>query len=98
MINEVIWTAGAAQDYLQTPAIPSNHLLDAIIELLKLFPELGSPVNHAPNVRRALAGTERHFGLYYSHTKSRIIILALLDLRQSPAKIETILSSRDIDS
>jgi hypothetical protein len=41
MITEVIWTSAASQDYLEATALPPTKSMDAVIELLKLFPDMG---------------------------------------------------------
>lgn len=97
MISDVIWTAGAAQDYLTSDSsLAPPPAIDALIELLRLFPDMGPLVPRSRRVRRALVGRKRLYGLYYASTAHRLIVLALIDLRQNPASIETMLKSRGI--
>ncbi len=68
--------------------------IDALVELIRLFPDIGSSVRDSNRLRRGLVGRARVYGLYYSASESRLIIVALLDLRQNPQVIEQILESR----
>ncbi len=97
MTLEVIWTSGASQDYLNADArLAPTSAIDGLVQLLRLFPEMGSP--ESDKVRRALVGNRRVYGLFYSSDATRIIVLALIDLRQSPEAIESLLRDRGIDS
>lgn len=55
-------------------------------------------VRHSTRLRRVLLGRKRQFGLYYSLVGARLIVSALIDLRQAPEKIQTILDERTLDS
>jgi len=97
MTPEVIWTSGASEDYLKAdPKIAPSIAIDGIVQLLRLFPEMGS--SESARVRRVLVGRRRFYGLYYASTQSRIIVLALVDLRQDPDIVESLLRSRGIGS
>lgn len=48
--------AAASQDYLESAAVPPTESIDAMIELLKLFPDMGSVVSLSQRIRRALLG------------------------------------------
>jgi len=99
VIENVIWTGGASQDYLAADShLASSQAIDAIIELLRLLPDMGAPVSKSQRIRRVLVGRKRIYGLYYASTGARLIVLALIDLRQNPAKIEEFLKSRGIEN
>jgi len=103
-IAEVIWTNGASADlqrtfdWLESTEPPSGEAFleaaSAAIELLKSFLERGSKVRASPRMRRVLLGKRREYGLYYAVTGHRLILTALIDLRQDPAAIEKILNER----
>ena len=97
VIEEAIWTSGAADDYLRADSIlASSDAIDAVISLVRLFPEMGSRVPGTDRIRRVLVGRRRFYGLYHSVVGNRLIVVALLDLRQDPDKIEGILRERGI--
>lgn len=94
---DVIWTSGASEDYLKADArLAPTRAIDGLVQLLRLFPDMGAP--ESPTVRRVLVGRRRVYGLYYSSSPPRIIVLALADLRQDPGTIEKILRNRGIVS
>ena len=77
MINEAIWTSAAPQDFLRVdPRLASSREVNAILALIRFFPEMGSPVGGSVEVRRALVGKKRFFGLFYAFDAKRIIVLA----------------------
>lgn len=95
MLEEVIWVSGAAQEYLEAnPKLVSSEAIDALIELVRLFPDIGSKVSASKRIQRVLVGRNKIYGLFYSVTGKRLIIVALIDLRQSPAEIENVLRRR----
>lgn len=95
MLDEVIWISGAGQDYLDSnPVLAPPEAIDGLIELIRLFPEMGSKVRGSNRLRRGLVGKKRRYGLYYTAQNNRLIIIALLDLTQDIATIESILRSR----
>jgi plasmid stabilization system protein ParE len=97
MTPEVIWTSGASEDYLKAdPMIAPSSAVEGIVQLLRLFPEMGS--SESTRVRRVLVGRRRVYGLFYAPTQTRIVVLALVDLRQDPDIVETLLRSRGIGS
>lgn len=73
---EVIWTAAASDDYIKTEAAKVASL-DTTLQLLQVFPEMGARVPYSSRLRRLLVGSQRHFGLYYSISGKRIIVVAL---------------------
>jgi plasmid stabilization system protein ParE len=103
-IVEVIWTSGASADlqrtfdWLETAEPPWGETFleatSAAIELLKSFPGRGSKVRGSAQLRGVLLGKRREYGLYYAVTGNRLILTALIDLRQDPAAIEKILRER----
>ena len=95
MLEEVIWVSGAAQEYLAAnPNLISSEAIDALVELVRLFPEIGSKVNASKRIQRVLIGKNRVYGLFYSVSGKRLIIVALINLRQSPDEIEQKLRKR----
>lgn len=95
MLENVIWTSGASEDFLKADArVAPTQAIDALVELIRIFPDIGSSVRGSNRLRRALVGRARVYGLYYAASESRLIIVALLDLRQNPQVIEQILRSR----
>lgn len=96
-MKEVIWTASAAEDYLRAESSKPYEFaagLDGALSLLKAFPQMGAPVPDSKKLKRILVGRYRHLGLYYGLTPNRIVVVALIDLRQDPASIEAIIRSR----
>ncbi len=97
MISDIVWTSGASEDYLKAdPALASPEMIGATLELLRLFPEMGSGVGASVRIRRALIGRQRAFGRYYSVLGARLAVVALLDLRQDPVALERLLKTRGI--
>lgn len=95
MLDEVIWISGADQDYLESnPVLAPPDAIDGLIELIRLFPEMGARVRGSDRLRRGLVGRKRRYGLYYTAHNNRLIVIALLDLTQDAATIESILESR----
>lgn len=94
-VNEVVWTSGAADDYLgfeTTAAFEAG--LSAALELLRQFPEQGPMVPHSNILRRLLVGKHRQIGLYYAVCGSRIVVTALVDLKRDPSEIVELLHTR----
>ncbi|MDF1816586.1 MAG: hypothetical protein P1V20_30570 [Verrucomicrobiales bacterium] len=90
--TEVVWTLGASQDFLEAQSGQSDevifvHAVDSALELLKSFPGMGAKVSFLKNHRRILVGKDLEYGLYYTTTGQRLIISAMLNLRQSPQSI-----------
>jgi len=95
MLEEVIWISGAELDYLESnPVLAPSDAIDGLIELLRLFPEMGARVPGSDRLRRGLVGRARRYGLYYTTHGNRLIVVALLDLTRDAATIESILESR----
>ena len=60
--------------------------VDKALGILRAFPEAG-PVNFAGRIRR-LVVMKTHLGIFYSIAGRRVLVGAVLDLRQSPRTIE----------
>jgi hypothetical protein len=75
---------GAQSDLLAIYAICGEriyHQVDKALSILRLFPEI-APVNFGGRIRR-LVVTRTTLGIFYSVTGNRVLIGAVLDLRQS---------------
>tara|TARA_R110002096_G_scaffold54517_17_gene140634 strand:- start:7699 stop:8022 length:324 start_codon:yes stop_codon:yes gene_type:complete len=104
MIDEVVWTQGASADLqeqfekLEDTAdgrgLELIERVDAAMELLKAHPEIAS--RYGTRLRRKLIGKNCEFGLFYSIVGHRIILAALLDLRQDPKQILRTLKQRGV--
>ncbi len=94
MLKAVIWVSGAAADYLSVnESLAPSDSIDEAIQLVRLFPDLGARQGRS-SIRRVLIGKQRTFGLFYAINGNRLIVVALLDLRQSPSAIEETIRSR----
>lgn len=57
MLEEVVWTSSAAGDYLASNSNQApTQAIDGLLELIRLFPEMGTRVGTSGNLRRALVG------------------------------------------
>lgn len=99
MDDWLVWTSGATSDLqtiytsLQEPV--GEELLgeiDAVLSLLKQFPRQARI--YGGNIRRILLGKGNLYGLFYSIEGRRVVIAAVLDLRQDPNRIQALLKSR----
>lgn len=72
-----IYTLRGERVYLQ---------VDKALGILRAFPEAGA-LNFGERIRR-LVVTKTHLGIFYSISGRRVIVSAVLDLRQSPRAIE----------
>lgn len=95
MVEEIIWTERASQDYLSacTRLAPDSDI-DYFLGLAKVFPEIGSRVPWSKNLRRGLIGPKRAYGIFYSMQGVRLFVVALLDLRLDAVTIEDIVNRR----
>lgn len=94
---EIIWTQSATEDYLSAEVDRFGEFaagIDGALNLLRAFPRMGSPARQSLRLRRILVGKRRHFGIYYGLTENRIIVVALINLRQDEETITEILQSR----
>ncbi|SKB01470.1 hypothetical protein SAMN02745166_03379 [Prosthecobacter debontii] len=94
-MNQTLWTLGAEMDVqaiYERLEVLEEGMGDrfygevlADLKLLEAFPEIGSLV-YGDRLRRVFV-FNRNYGLYYVAEKSRLVIHALLDLRQDPDQI-----------
>lgn len=95
MVEEIIWTERATQDYLSASlTLVPDQDIDNFLGLAKVFPEIGSSVRWSSNIRRGLIGPKRVYGIFYSVHGGRLFVLALLDLRMDSKSIEAIVDTR----
>ncbi|MEM7699623.1 MAG: hypothetical protein AAF236_14595 [Verrucomicrobiota bacterium] len=95
----VVWTAGASNDFLSAQSDQADEVgfvygIDSALSLLKSFPEMGSKVTFLERHRRILVGKRREFGIYYTVVGDRLIVSAMVNLRQSPEAIVELLKGR----
>ena len=64
--------------------------LDRCVSLLSRYPRIGRPHR---GVYRKLLVPDHPFGIFYAAEPSRVVIVAVLDLRQDPKAIERRLGS-----
>ncbi|WP_395736624.1 type II toxin-antitoxin system RelE/ParE family toxin [Prosthecobacter sp.] len=86
--NEIVLLQGAQSDLLSIYAVQGEQTylrVDQALGILRLFPEAG-PMHHKNKIRR-LVVTRTHFGVFYSITGTRVLVGAVMDLRQSPRHI-----------
>jgi plasmid stabilization system protein ParE len=91
--NELVLLQGAQSDLLSIYATQGEQTylrIDQALGILRLFSEAG-PVHYKNKIRR-LVVVRTHFGIFYSVTGSRVLVGAIMDLRQSPKVIEGRLS------
>lgn len=86
-MNEILLLQGAQADLLN---LYSRHgdegyrVIDEELELIRGMPQL-APMFSDPFRRRVVQGTP--FGIFYTITGSRVVVTAVLDLRQNPESI-----------
>lgn len=88
-MNEIVLLQGAQSDLLSIYAVHGERTylrIDQALGILRLFPDAGP--KHSKNNLRRLVVTRTHFGIFYSVTESRVLVGAVMDLRQSPQVIE----------
>ena len=86
---ELILLQGAQSDLLSIYSVLGERAylrVDQTLGLLRRFPEAG-PLHFGARIRR-LVVPRTPLGIFYSVTGSRVLIAAVLDLRQSPEAIE----------
>ncbi|MDI1313243.1 type II toxin-antitoxin system RelE/ParE family toxin [Prosthecobacter sp.] len=93
MAHEIVWTAGAEADLLRIYEQVGDHdlaikvlrePLKRVLSLLREYPALGSKVHGTQRIRRLLTGPGKRFGIFYVAEVRRIMIHALIDMRQDP--------------
>jgi plasmid stabilization system protein ParE len=103
-IAEIIWTRGAADDLQELftamearePGSGERYcdVVNGALELLRAFPARAPMAQGSARLRRLLIGTHRECGLFYAAIGGRIVVAAVIDLRQDPAKIAEMLKAR----
>ena len=86
-MNEVVLLSGAQADLLELYARSGDkgyQRIDRELELNRRMPEI-APVFARRFRRRVVTGTP--FGIFYTRVGARVIVSAILDLRQDPAMI-----------
>lgn len=82
---EIVLLQGAQSDLLSIFSGQGERLyshVDKTLGILRYFPEAG-PIKHGQNLRRLLV-TKTTLGIFYTVSGTRVMIGAILDLRQSP--------------
>jgi plasmid stabilization system protein ParE len=90
---EIILLQGAQCDLLTIYTLRGERMylqVDKALDVLRVFPKAG-PVNFAGRVRR-LVVSRTPLGIFYSVNGNRVLVGAVLDLRQAPDTIEKRLS------
>jgi plasmid stabilization system protein ParE len=93
---EIVILQGAQSDLIKITIRHGDRFdssLDRAFRHLMLFPESAPQYSSEPPIHRILI-PESHLGAFYSISGSRVLVLAVLDLRQDPEKIEDRLSNR----
>ncbi|MGV3660889.1 MAG: hypothetical protein ACO1TE_11930 [Prosthecobacter sp.] len=95
MACEIVWTRGAEADFLSLDDQLGDHdlalrllwkPLSHMLALLVNYPGMGSRVG-SRKLRKVLFGQKRCFGLFYTEEGKRLMLLALLDMRQDPESL-----------
>jgi hypothetical protein len=85
----IVLLQGAQSDLLSIYAARGERMylqVDKSLGILRTFPEAG-PINFGGHIRR-LVVPRTPLGVFYSITGKRVLVGAVLDLRQSPDAIE----------
>lgn len=86
---EIVLLQGAQSDLLSVYSALGERVylqVDKSLEILRAFPEAG-PVNISEHIRR-LVVPRTPLAIFYSIAGNRVLVGAVLDLRQSPSLIE----------
>ena len=87
--REIVLLQGAQSDLLAIFAGRGErvyHEVDKALGILRVFPEI-TPVHFGRSIRR-LVVAKTTLGIFYSFTGNRVLVGAILDLRQSPRAIK----------
>ena len=87
--HEIVLLQGAQSDLLSIYAAQGERAylrVDNALGILRLFPEAG-PMHYKSRIRRLIV-TRTNFGIFYSVTGTRVLVGAVMVLRQSPKIIE----------
>lgn len=91
---EIVLLQGAQADLLEIYTSRGESVytrVDKALDILKTFPEV-APLAFGTHIRR-LVVMKTTLGIYFSLTGSRVLIGAILDLRQSPNSVQRRLKS-----
>lgn len=86
--REIVLLQGAQGDLLSIyigQGVRAYHRVDNALGILRIFPEAG-PMHFKGRIRR-LVVTKTNLGIFYSVTGARVLVGAILDLRQSSDSI-----------
>lgn len=101
MALEIVWTAGAESDLLRLYDLLGDRdlaikalrePLDHALGLLSENPALGPQVRGTQRVRRLLTGPRLRFDIFYVEEARRLMMHALVDMRQNPELLRLRLS------
>ena len=87
--HEIVLLQGAQSDLLSIHVVRGEKVylqVDKALGIRRAFPEAG-PVNFGGRIRR-LVVTKTPLGIFYSITGNRVLVGAVLDLRQSQRGIK----------
>jgi len=101
MAHEIVWTRGAEADLLaiyqewDRALSGDEEWIDSLLlrslqrtlDLVALHPEAGPRVARTKKLRRILLGPKRRYGIFYVIEGRRILIHAVIDLRQDPKRL-----------
>ena len=88
--HEIVLLQGAQSDLLSIYAGYGELTylrVDHSLGILRLFPEAG-PMHYKGRIRRLIV-TRTNLGIFYSVTGDRVLVGAVMDLRQEPKIIES---------
>lgn len=92
--HEIVLLQGAQSDLLSIYSLLGERTytrVDKALGILRVFPTAG-PSHFGDHIRR-LVVSKTPLGIFYTVTGQRVLIAAILDLRQSPESIQRRLSS-----
>ena len=87
-LGEIVLLQGAQSDVLSIYAVQGERIyqrVDRALGILRFFPEAG-PLQAGGRIRRLLV-TKTNFGIFYTATGKRVLVGAVMDLRQSEEMI-----------
>lgn len=87
-LSEIVLLQGAQSDLLCIYAVHGERVyqrVDQALGILRMFPEAG-PQQAGGRIRR-LVVTKTNFGVFYTVTGKRVLVGAVMDLRQSEETI-----------
>jgi hypothetical protein len=87
-LSEIVLLQGAQGDVLSIYAVQGERIylrVDHALGILRMFPEAG-PQQSGGRIRR-LVVTKTNFGIFYTVSGKRVLVGAVMDLRQSEETI-----------